>query len=60
VLQSSPAKVLPVIEERKESMSKVKDPLSYEIWIFRNGQPDPDDDCRISKEFMINGMNSHC
>ena len=26
------------------SMLKVKDPLSFEIWIFRNGQPDGDDD----------------
>jgi hypothetical protein len=22
----------------------VKDPLSFEVWIFRNGQPDCDDD----------------
>jgi hypothetical protein len=34
-----------VIEERKNtSMLKVKDPLSFEIWIFRNGQPGYDDD----------------
>jgi hypothetical protein len=26
------------------STLKVNDPLSFEIWIFRNGQPDGDDD----------------
>jgi hypothetical protein len=25
-------------------MQKVKDSLSFEIWIFRSGQPDCDDD----------------
>jgi hypothetical protein len=29
---------------KKTSTQKVKDPLSFEIWILRNGQPDCDDD----------------
>jgi len=29
-----------MIEERKEYTLKVKDPLSFEIWIFRNGHGD--------------------
>ena len=33
-------KVLAVIEERKNIHKK--DPLSFEIWIFRIGQPDRD------------------
>jgi hypothetical protein len=37
--------VLAVIEERK-NLHIVKDPLSFEIWIFHNGQPDCDDDRR--------------
>ena len=36
-----------MIEERKKSTQKGKDPLSFEIWIFRNGQPDRDDDRKI-------------
>ena len=32
---------------KKTSMQKVKDPLSFEIWILQNGQPDCDDDCKI-------------
>jgi len=36
-----------VIEERKYIRKKGKHPLSFEIWIFRNGQPDRDDDRRI-------------
>ena len=28
---------------KKKSTKKVKDPLSFEKWIFRNGQPDCDD-----------------
>ena len=32
---------------KKTSMQKVKDPLSFEIWIFHNGQPDCDHDRRI-------------
>jgi len=28
-------------------MYKGKDPLSFEIWIFRNRQPDHDDDQRM-------------
>ena len=36
-----------MIEERKKSPLKGKDPLSFEIWIFCNGQPDRDDDPRI-------------
>jgi len=32
---------------KKTSTQKVKDPLSIEIWTFRNGQPDCDDDRRI-------------
>ena len=28
----------------KTSTLKVKDPLLFEIWIFRNNQPDGDDD----------------
>ena len=27
---------------KKTSTKKVKDPLSFEIWIFRNGRPDCD------------------
>ena len=45
-MQSSSVKVLAVIE-KKTSKLKVKDPLSFEIWIFRNGQTDRDDDRRI-------------
>jgi len=33
-----------VIDKRKRTMLEVKDPLSFEIWIFRNDQPDRDDD----------------
>ena len=29
---------------KKTPTYKVKDPLLFEIWIFRNGQPDCDDD----------------
>ena len=43
----SPVKVLAVMEERKHLRKKVKDPLSFDIWIFRNDQPDCDDDRRI-------------
>ena len=32
---------------KKTSTYKLKDPLSFEIWIFRSGQPDCDDDRRI-------------
>jgi hypothetical protein len=32
------------MEGKKEN---VKDPLSFEIWIFPNGQPDRDDDGRM-------------
>ena len=32
---------------KKISMSKVKHPLSFEVWIFRNGQPDCGDNRRI-------------
>ena len=30
--------------------------MSYEIWIFRNGQPDRDDDRKnfVAKDFNIN------
>jgi hypothetical protein len=38
--QSTPVKVLTVIEEKK-------DPLLFEIWLFCNGQPHCDDDGRI-------------
>ena len=31
---------------KKTSTQKVKDPLSFEIWIFRTGQSDCDDDRR--------------
>jgi hypothetical protein len=31
----------------KKSTYKGKDPLSFETWIFRHGQPDCDDDRRI-------------
>ena len=41
-IQSCLVKVLAVIEERKQSTQKVKDPLSFEIWIHRNGEPDRD------------------
>ena len=40
----SPVKVLAVMEERKHLRKKVKDPLLFDIWIFRNDQPDCDDD----------------
>ena len=43
----SPVKALSVIEKRKSLRKKVIDSLSFEIWIFRNGQPDCDDDRRI-------------
>ena len=33
-------------------MSKGNDPLSFEIWIFRNGQPDCDDDSIIFGAMM--------
>jgi hypothetical protein len=42
--QSTPVKVLTVIEERKHLCKKIKDPLLFEIWIFRNGHPDCGDD----------------
>jgi len=29
---------------KKTSTYKVKDPLFFRLWIFRNGQPDRDDD----------------
>jgi hypothetical protein len=29
---------------KETSTLKVKDTLSFQIWIFRNGQPDRDDD----------------
>ena len=37
------------MEERNNLLKKIKDPLSLEMWIFRNGQPEPDrdDDCII-------------
>jgi hypothetical protein len=31
----------------KKSTKKVKEPLSFEIWIFRNDQPDLDGDSRM-------------
>ena len=40
-IQSSPVRVLAVIEERKYLLKK--NPFSFEIWICRNGQPDCDD-----------------
>jgi len=43
----TPVNVLAVIGERKKSTQKLKDPLSFEILIFRNGQPDRDDDSII-------------
>ena len=33
--------------EDKTSTYIVKDPLSFEIWVFHNGQSDCDDDRRI-------------
>ena len=42
-IQSSPVKVLAVIEERKH-LHKTKDTLSFEIWIFHNDKSDCDDD----------------
>jgi hypothetical protein len=42
-IQSSPVKVLAVIEERKH-LHKAKDTLSFEIWIFHSGKSDSDDD----------------
>ena len=44
-IQSSPVKVLAVIEE-KNIFLKEKDPLSFEIWMFRNG-------FQISNQFRI-------
>jgi hypothetical protein len=35
------------MDRTKTSTQKVKDPLSFEIWILRNSQPDCDDDCTI-------------
>ena len=32
---------------KKTYTQKVKDTLSFEIWILRNGQPNCDDDCKI-------------
>jgi hypothetical protein len=32
---------------KKTSTLKVKDPLSFEIWMFFSGQPDCDDESRI-------------
>ena len=32
---------------KKQSTQKVKDPLSLEIWIFRNGQSDRDEDRKM-------------
>ena len=34
---------------KKTSTQKVKDPLSFEIWVFQNGRPDFDDDPRFLK-----------
>jgi hypothetical protein len=34
-------------KKRKKLRKKVKDPLSIEIWIFRNGQPDRDHDDKM-------------
>jgi hypothetical protein len=36
-----------VIEKTKKSTLKGKDPLSFKIWPFRDGQPDRDDDRRL-------------
>ena len=33
--------------EKKTSTYKVKDPLSFEIWAYRNGQPDRHDNSRM-------------
>ena len=33
---------------KKKYMKKIKYPLSFEIWIFRYGQPDRDDDRKMS------------
>jgi len=41
---SSTIHVLSVMEEWKHLFYKGKDPLLFEIWIFRKGQPDNDDD----------------
>ena len=46
-IYSGPVKVLSVIEERINITWKGKYPLSFQIWIFRNGQPDQDDHRRI-------------
>ena len=35
---------------KKKSTYKVKDTLSFEIWIFRSGQPDHNDDRKIFTE----------
>jgi len=48
-IQSSPIKVFAVIEERQKCTKKLKNPLTFEIWIIRYGQPDRDDDRRISR-----------
>jgi hypothetical protein len=50
---SSPVKVFAVIEERKHLRKKSKDPLLFKIWIFRSGQPDYDDNCRIFVVWFI-------
>ena len=36
------------MEERKKTNVKFKDPLPFEKWIFRNAQPDRDDNRRIN------------
>ena len=53
-----PGKSLGSDRGKKTSTKKVKHPLSFEIWIFRNGQPYCDDHRNlfllISKYLLIN------
>ena len=49
-LQSSPVIVMAVIKGRRHLREIVKYPLSFEIWIFRNGQCD--DERRLFVELL--------
>ena len=52
-IQSSLINVLEVMKERNKSMYKVKDPFSFRMCIFRNGQPDRDDNRSIFVVWFI-------
>jgi len=46
LILSSPVTVLSVIDDRQTSTLKGKYPLSFEVWIFNNGQQVHNDDGR--------------